>query len=130
LLKVVAHAVDDEFPLGFGDEAVQAPVGHDFDRVFGQQKVNQHAVVAVGVPHAKLAEHAIEIVADRGLNRFVTEAEWKLIIDGMRDHFQQGRYEAGLNAAIDAVDELLALHHPLGSETVNVNELPDRPWLR
>jgi uncharacterized membrane protein len=77
-----------------------------------------------------LAERTIEIVADRGLNRMVHAAEWKHIIDGMRDAFQQGRFEDGLNTAIDAVDTLLALHFPLGQGSDNPNELPDTPYLR
>lgn len=31
-----------------------------------------------------LAEHAIEIVADRGLNRRVSAAQWQAIVDGLR----------------------------------------------
>jgi uncharacterized membrane protein len=77
-----------------------------------------------------LAEHAIEIVADRGLSRVVTEAEWRRIVEVMRDDFHAGRYEAGLSQAIDAVDHLLHLHHPLGDGASDVNELPDRPYLR
>lgn len=77
-----------------------------------------------------LAEHAIEIVADRGLNRFVSDAEWKHIVAGMRDSFRSGRYEPGLNQAIEAVDNVLALHFPLGAGATNSNELPDRPYVR
>ncbi len=77
-----------------------------------------------------LAEHAIEIVADRGLNRVVSEAEWKRIIDGMRATFHEGRYEEGLIRAIDAVDVLLAANFPLAAGSGNPNELPDRPFMR
>jgi uncharacterized membrane protein len=76
-----------------------------------------------------LAEHAIEIVADRGLNAHVSHDEWAGIVDGMRDAFRAKRYEEGLNAAIDAVDALLARHFPLGSGQSNPNELPDEPLL-
>ncbi len=77
-----------------------------------------------------LAEHAIEIVADRGLNRFVGDAEWKHIVAGMRDAFRAGHYEPGLNQAIEAVDRLLTLHFPLGAGAANPNELPNRPHVR
>jgi len=76
-----------------------------------------------------LAEHAIEIVADRGLNAHVSQAEWARIVDGMRDAFRTRRYEEGLNAAIDAVDVLLARHFALGAGQANPNELPDEPLL-
>ena len=77
-----------------------------------------------------LAEHAIEIVADRGLNRHVDAAEWERIAGTMRDAFKAGRFEAGLNQAIDAVDALLTQHFALTSDAPNPNELPDAPELR
>jgi len=77
-----------------------------------------------------LAEHAIEVVADRGLSRHVDAAEWARIVAGMRDAFRAGRYEEGLGAAVDAVDALLARHFPLGTAQSNPNELPDEPHLR
>ncbi len=76
-----------------------------------------------------LAEHAIEIVADRGLNARVSHDEWERIVTGMREAFRAKHYEEGLNAAIDAVDALLARHFPLGAGQVNPNELPDTPHL-
>jgi uncharacterized membrane protein len=77
-----------------------------------------------------LAEHAIEIVADRGLNRHVSDAQWSTIIATMRDAFRAGRHEEGLNAAIDAVDALLSQHFALQPGESNPNELPDAPDLR
>ena len=77
-----------------------------------------------------LAEHAIEVVADRGLTRHVPQATWDALVAGMRDEFHAGRFEAGLARAIDAVDALLRQHFPLGSGQSNPNELPDRTDLR
>jgi len=77
-----------------------------------------------------LAERAIEIVADRGLSRHVTADHWRLVVTGMGDAFRAGRYEEGLNTAIDAVDALLVRHFPLAPGTANPNELPDRPDIR
>jgi uncharacterized membrane protein len=77
-----------------------------------------------------LAEHAIEIVADRGLTRHVPQAQWDALVAGMREAFVQHRFEAGLNAAIAAVDGLLRLHFPLAPGAVNPNELPDGVDLR
>src|SRR6476619_5394495 len=42
-----------------------------------------------------LAERAIEIVADRGLNRVVSPAEWAEIAASMQSAFQAGDFEAG-----------------------------------
>ena len=77
-----------------------------------------------------LAEHAIEMVADRGLSRLVPQAHWDALLGGMRGAFRAGRFEAGLLEAIDAVDAMLAKHFPLASGEVNPNELPDRADLR
>ena len=77
-----------------------------------------------------LAEHRIEIVADRGLNERVSPSRWEDVMQRMRASFRQGQFEAGLNDAIDAVDALLAQHFPLAPGESNPNELSDRPVLR
>jgi uncharacterized membrane protein len=76
-----------------------------------------------------LAEQRIEIVADRGLNRHVSAAQWQAISTEMAAAFRQGEFEAGLHRAIDAVDALLARHFPLAGGQANPNELPDTPTL-
>jgi uncharacterized membrane protein len=76
-----------------------------------------------------LADHRIEILADRGLNRHVDAAQWQRIMETMRQSFRAGQFEAGLNAAVDAVDALLTQHFPLAEGQVNPNELPDAPHL-
>ncbi len=98
--------------------------------MFGKLRVWDTAANNGVLIYFLLAEHAIEIVADRGLNRMVSEGEWQQIVQRMRQAFLDGRYEAGLNEAIDAVDALLALHFPLAEGESNPNELPDRPHLR
>ena len=77
-----------------------------------------------------LAEHRIEIVADRGLDRHVSASQWRDVMERMRASFRQGEFEAGLNAAIDAVDALLVQHFALAPGEHNPNELPDKPHLR
>ena len=77
-----------------------------------------------------LAEHRIEIVADRGLSRHVDAAAWQRIVDGMGTAFRAGRFEEGLNQAVDAVDALLVQHFALAPGQLNPNELPDVPDLR
>jgi len=76
-----------------------------------------------------LAEHAIEIVADRGLNQHAPTEEWHRLSAGMAAAFKAGRFEDGLGEAIDAVDMLLQRHFPLAEGAHNPNELPDRPFL-
>jgi len=76
-----------------------------------------------------LAEHAIEIVADRGLNDRVSAEQWRALVAGMAAAFKAGRFEEGLNEAIDAVGTLLTQHFPLREGEANPNELPDAPHI-
>jgi uncharacterized membrane protein YgcG len=75
------------------------------------------------------AEHAIEIVADRGLNSRVADAEWKAIVERMREPLRAGQFEEGLGLAIDAVEALLEKHFPAGELATNPDELPNAPWI-
>ena len=77
-----------------------------------------------------LAEHAIEIVADRGLSRRVPQAHWDAVLGGMRGAFRDSRFEAGLAEAIAAVDAVLVQHFALAPGEANPNELPDSADLR
>lgn len=77
-----------------------------------------------------LAEHRIEIVADRGLNRHVAATQWHALTDGMAASFKAGQYEAGLNAAVDAVGVVLNEHFGVAAHLANPNELPDAPVIQ
>lgn len=78
-----------------------------------------------------LAEHAIEIVADRGLARVVPQAHWDQVLAGMRDAFKRDQFEQGLAEAVRAVDAMLAQHFALArKDQPNPNELPNRAHLR
>lgn len=77
-----------------------------------------------------LAEHAIEIVADRGLNQWMTRQDWQAMLQRMRVAFQEHRFEDGLGQAVDEVNTLLAQHFPLLADAHNPNELPDRPIVK
>jgi len=77
-----------------------------------------------------LAEHAIEIVADRGMARLVPQAHWDGLLGAMREAFRAGHFEDGMASAVDAVDAMLAQHFSLAPGQSNPNELPDRAALR
>jgi uncharacterized membrane protein len=76
-----------------------------------------------------LADHAIEIVADRGVAREVDASEWTPICASMQRHFLDGGYERGAIAGVEAVGELLARHFPADGNARNKDELPNRPTL-
>ncbi|MFI4969240.1 MAG: TPM domain-containing protein [Lysobacterales bacterium] len=75
-----------------------------------------------------LADHAIEIVADRGVAAKIEEAEWLPICTRMQQHFARGEYATGAIAGVEAVGELLIRHFPANGGR-NRDELPDRPVL-
>ncbi|MES2719316.1 MAG: TPM domain-containing protein [Pseudomonadota bacterium] len=75
-----------------------------------------------------LAEHEVEIVADRGVgNTRVAQAEWEHCCQVMEAHFRQGAFQAGAIAGIEAVADVLHRHPPAQADAGN--ELPDRPIL-
>ncbi|MDM0010398.1 TPM domain-containing protein [Variovorax sp. J22G73] len=74
-----------------------------------------------------LAEHAIEIVADRGLDSHVDDAAWAAMTQRMSAAFRDGRFEDGLTQALEEISALLVEHFPLGEGELDVNELPDEP---
>ncbi|MGV3569259.1 MAG: TPM domain-containing protein [Ramlibacter sp.] len=76
-----------------------------------------------------LAEHAIEIVADRGLSRHVDPAQWQEVVQHMRQAFREGRFEDGLTQALEEVSALLVRHFPAAPGAANADELPNQPVL-
>jgi uncharacterized membrane protein len=76
-----------------------------------------------------LAEHAIEVVADRGLARHVAPDDWQAIVTRLGAALREGRFEDGLTQALEEVSALLVTHFPVAEGAANVNELPDEPVL-
>jgi uncharacterized membrane protein len=76
-----------------------------------------------------LAEHRIEIVADRGVARVVPQAHWDAVVAELREALRARRFEEGLAHAVDRVDAMLLQHFAVDAEAHNPNELPDRPLL-
>ena len=74
-----------------------------------------------------LSEHAIEIVADRGLNARVSQQAWAAMAQRMGAAFKEGRFEDGLTQALEEVSAVLVEHFPLGESESDRNELPDAP---
>jgi uncharacterized membrane protein len=72
-----------------------------------------------------LADHDIEIVADRGINARVTQDDWERICRDMEQGLRRGEYEKAVVTGIEQASQLLASHYP--PRPGDRNELPDRP---
>jgi len=75
--------------------------------------------------YIQYADHAVEIVADRGINRHVTQTQWDEICRALEAHFKRGDYVAGFDGAIRRIGELIEANFPKGDN--NPDELPNRP---
>ena len=95
--------------------------------VFGQMRVWDTEHNNGVLLYVLLADHDVEILADRGIHRHVPHGAWEHICQQMEAEYRAGRYEAGTLAAIRAVGELLATHYP--GPGARGNELPDRPTI-
>ncbi len=77
--------------------------------------------------YIELADHRIEVVADRGIARHVPNARWEEISQMMRERFRAGEFEAGSIAAVRAVSVLLAERFRVADGARNPNQLSDAP---
>ena len=72
-----------------------------------------------------LADHAVEIVADRGIHGRVETGEWGALCRRMEAAFKQSDFEGGVVNGVLAVSQHLARYFPAGDD--HGNELPDKP---
>jgi uncharacterized membrane protein len=77
--------------------------------------------------YVNLADHKVDIVADRGINRRIDPATWQAICNTMTGGFAQGRFHDATLEAIAQVNALLRQHFP--SNGARPNELPDKPLM-
>lgn len=71
-----------------------------------------------------LAEHYVEIIADRGIDQAVEPGAWQRIVDAFTVAVKRGEVEQGFLGAIEALGALLARHYPPQGD--NPNRIPDR----
>ena len=76
-----------------------------------------------------LADHDVEIVADRGFNDRVTAAEWNVVCEHMQREFRAGRYASGMVAGVESVGRIIGAHYPQLPGRRDEDELPNRPAL-
>lgn len=76
-----------------------------------------------------LADHRIEIVADRGFRDLVSPEEWRDACAQVEAGLKAGDAAGGVLHGIEALSRLVERHFPRTGEHVDVNELPDEPHL-
>jgi uncharacterized membrane protein len=76
-----------------------------------------------------LADHDVEIVADRGFEGRVQLAEWESVCQGIESAFRAGRWQDGALLAVEGVTALLAREFPRSDapDAPDRDELPNRP---
>ncbi|MEP6722639.1 MAG: TPM domain-containing protein [Variovorax sp.] len=104
-----------------------APARQRAIMLFGKLRVWDTAQNNGVLVYLLLAEHAIEIVADRGIDAHVDATEWAAMTRRMGAAFHEGRFEDGLTQALEEVSALLVAHFPTAEGADNRNELPDAP---
>ena len=75
--------------------------------------------------YLNLADHQVEIVADRGIGRLVQPAEWQAVCDTLTSGLRRGAFRDSTIAALAQLNGLL--HQKLPATGDRVNQLSDKP---
>jgi uncharacterized membrane protein len=94
-------------------------------QVFGQLGVWDTAGNNGVLIYLLMADHDVEIVADRAIAARVAQADWDAVCREMEAHFRTGRFADGALAGIAGVGRLLERHFP--GEGGDRAEQPDAP---
>ena len=70
-----------------------------------------------------VAEHYVEVIADKGVNDAVPEGTWDKVVSDFVSRVKVGRYTEGFITAIEECGIILAEHFPVQRE--DKNELPN-----
>lgn len=76
-----------------------------------------------------LADHRIEIIADRGFDGRVSAEQWRGVCQMMEERLRAGEPEQAVAQAVAAMSALMATHFPRVAGDIDHNELPDLPHL-
>lgn len=93
--------------------------------VFGGLRVWDTEANSGVLVYLLLADHAVEIVADRGASARVDASVWQRACTLLAEACREGREEEGTLAAIDVLDEALVDAFP--GRPDGLDEMPNRP---
>ncbi len=119
-IRFVVEAALDGSPLFKGQTARERAID-----LFSQLRVwnTQHNTGVL--IYLLMADRAVEIVADRGIDAKVDALEWAGVCRQMEAAFSQSNFEGGVVSGVQAVTQRLVQHFP--AEGHNSNELPNQP---
>lgn len=100
--------------------------------LFGKQRVWDTEDNNGVLVYLLLAEHRIEIIADRALARVLEPAAWQDLVTQLAAPCREARLEDALGAAVNRLDHLLRADFPRsgGADLTGGGGLSDRPVLR
>jgi uncharacterized membrane protein len=75
--------------------------------------------------YINLADHQVEIVADRGVGKVVGARDWHAVCRTMTQGFARGAYHDSVLAALEELNTLLQRHYP--DDGSARNQLSDKP---
>lgn len=140
-LEAIEQAIDRSEKTHTGEVRVVIESALDMSAIWAGQTPRERAIEVFSELHiwdtednngvliyVLLADHAIEFVADRGVNSRVAADHWQHICDELQTHFKQGRYEQGLLLGVSKVHGTLNTHFPC-TQGGGDNELPNAPVL-
>ncbi len=96
-------------------------------QVFGELGVWDTAQNNGVLIYLLLADHIVEIIADRGIAAGIAQPEWDGVCREMERHYGEGRFAEGSVAGIRGVGKLLSRHFP--GRPGDADELPNQPVL-
>ena len=121
-IRFVVEGALDGSPLFKGQSARERAIG-----LFSELRVWDTEHNTGVLIYLLLADRAVEIVADRGIDAKVDAQEWSAVCRQMEAAFRLGDFEAGVLHGVQAVTQHLAMHFP--ADGADTNELPDMPVL-
>ncbi|MES2857807.1 MAG: TPM domain-containing protein [Pseudomonadota bacterium] len=97
------------------------------EEAFGRLRVWDTAANNGVLVYLLLADHRIEIVADRGLAGLVSDEQWRGVCLLMEERLRAGEHVEAVVNGIRAAGDLLALHFPQLPGDADEDELPNTP---
>lgn len=99
------------------------------DEVFAQLRVWDTEENNGVLLYLLLADHRIELVADRGFRSRVDASQWREVCARMETGLRAGQPEQAVVDGVDALSALIAAQFPRVAGAPDTDELPNRPHL-